>query len=210
MQRRLRLKPFAIAIIYLVVLLTFVSSLMLLGKQLLKVKTPITYITTSTITEDIKPVISESKTIIKPYIGDDITILQKYYDFKDSKENQEKSLIKYQNTYLQNSGIDYGKEEEFDILSIYSGKVLDVLEDDILGNIVQIEHSNNIIASYQCLKDIIVKKDDTVTIGQKIGDSGICNISKDIGNHLHLEVYKDGEVINPESIYNKTIEELND
>ena len=144
MQRRLRLKPFAIAIIYLVVLLTFVSSLMLLGKQLLKVKTPITYITTSTITEDIKPVISESKTIIKPYIGDDITILQKYYDFKDSKENQEKSLIKYQNTYLQNSGIDYGKEEEFDILSIYSGKVLDVLEDDILGNIVQIEHSNNL------------------------------------------------------------------
>ena len=208
MQRRLKLKPFAIAIIYLVVTITFISSLMLLGRQLLKVKTPITYITTSTITEDVKPVMNETKTIIRPYIDEDVTILQNYYDLKSSKEIQEKSLIKYQNTYLQNSGIDYGKKDVFEVLSIYTGKVLDVLEDDILGKIVQIEHSNNLIASYQCLSDIYVKKDDTISIGQKIGNSGSCNISKDIGNHLHLEIYKDGQVINPETIYNKTIEEL--
>lgn len=208
MQKRLRLKPFAIAIIYLVVMVTFISGLMILGRQLLKVKTPITYITSSTITEDVKPVMNTSKTIIRPYIDEDIKILQNYYDSKSTKENQEKSLIKYQNTYLQNSGIDYGKKEVFEVISIYPGKVLDIIEDDILGKIVQIEHSNNIIASYQCLGDIVVEKNDTITIGQKIGISGTCNISKNIGNHLHLEIYKDGQVINPETIYDKTIEEL--
>ena len=208
MQKRLRLKPFAIAIIYLVVMVTFISSLMILGRQLLKIKTPITYITSSTITEDVKPVMNTSKTIIRPYIDEDVKILQNYYDLKSTKENQEKSLIKYQNTYLQNSGIDYGKKEVFEVISIYPGKVLDIIEDDILGKIVQIEHSNNIIASYQCLGDIVVEKNDTITIGQKIGTSGTCNISKNIGNHLHLEIYKDGQVINPETIYDKTIEEL--
>ncbi len=208
MHKKMKLRPFVISIIYLVVTISFISSIMLLGKQLLKAKTPITYVTSSTITEDVKPVISETKTIIRPYIEEDIKILQNFYDMNSDKKIQEKSLIKYQNTYLQNSGIDYGREKEFKIISIYTGKILDVIEDDILGKIIQIQHSNSIIASYQCLKDTFVKKGDTVTIGEEIGTSGTCNISKNIGNHLHLEIYKDGQVINPETIYNKEIENI--
>lgn len=208
MQKRLKLKPIAISVIYLVVTISLVVSLMLLGNEILKVNPPVDYITSSTITEDIKPVINETKTFVKPYKDKGVKILQNFYDYKDKKENQEKSLIMYENTYLQNSGIDYGKEKEFDVLAIYPGVILNVYEDDILGKTIEIQHANNIIATYQCVDNIKVKKDDTVVIGQTIATSGTCNISKNLGKHLHLEISKDGQVINPESIFDKTIEEM--
>lgn len=208
MQKKIKFKPVVISLIYVVCTITLVISLMMIGKELLKSDFPMSYITTSTITEEVKPVLAEEKTFIRPYQDEDVKILQNFYDFKDEKENQEKSLILYENTYLQNSGIDYGKEEAFDVSAIYAGIVLDVKEDDILGKIVEIEHSNNIIASYQCLKDVKVKKDDTVVEKDIIGTSGTCNISKNLGNHLHLEISNNGKMINPESIYNKNIEEL--
>jgi stage II sporulation protein Q len=64
------------------------------------------------------------------------------------------------------------------------------------------------ISSYQCLGDISVKENDTVTTGEIIATSGTCNISKNLGNHLHLEISKEGKMINPESIYDKEITEL--
>ena len=151
----------------------------------------------------------EIKVFKRPYNDDTIQILQNYYDYKGDKSVQEKSLILYENTYLQNSGIDYGNNNEFDVLSIYEGKVLDVREDNILGKTVDIEHSNNLISTYQCLNKVNVKKGDTVGINDLIGTSGLCNINKDLGNHLHLEVSYDGKIINPESIYEKSLENIN-
>lgn len=220
MQKRMKLKPFAISIIYIVVTISLVVSLMLLGTEYLKNETPVTYITSSTLIDDIKPamneepivdfspVMNERLTFKRPYSDGNISLLQSFYDSNDTKENQEKSLILYENMYLQNSGADYGKEEVFEVLSIYPGTVLDVTEDNILGKIVEIQHSNNIIASYQCLSDVKVKKDDVVVLGDVIGNSGTCNISKNLGNHLHLEVSKDGKMVNPETIFDKTIEEV--
>lgn len=208
MQKKVKLKPFVMPTIYGVVTISLVVSLFFIGKSFLKKSVPVTYITSSTITEDIKPVVSETKLIKRPYKDNDIKILQNFYDKESDKNTQQNSLILYENTYLQNSGIDYGREEKFDVYSIYDGTIIDIEEDDILGKIVQIQHSNNIIASYQCLGDIKVNKNDTVVVGQIIGSSGTCNISKNIGNHLHLEISNSGKMINPESIYDKKISDL--
>lgn len=207
-MQRIRLKPISIFIIYGIMLITVVTSLMFVGNKLLN-NNEITYITSGTLVDDIIPVISEKKVFIKPYTDDNIKILKDYYDYKDDKIKQENSLILYENTYLQNSGIDYGKEDIFDVVSIYDGKVLNIINDDILGKTIEVQYSNNLIAYYQCLGDIKVKKDDDVVQGQILATSGTCNISKDIGNHLHLEISKDGKIINPETIYTKTIEEIN-
>jgi len=208
MQKRIKLKPITISLIYLVVTISLVISLMSLASNLFKIERPINYITTSTITEDVKPVIAEKKTIVRPYTDEDVVVLQNFYDYTDEKEKQEKSLILYENTYLQNSGVDYGKEEVFDVVSIYSGVILDIKEDDILGKIIEIQHPNNVISYYECLGDIKVSKDDTVTIGEIIATSGTCNISKNLGNHLHLEISSEGKMINPESIYDKLIDDI--
>jgi len=209
MKTKKRLKPFVVPMLYGVCTITLLVSLMFLIQTLTDINSsPITYITSSTIVDDAVPVISEKKTIIRPYTDNDVTILQNYYDYKADKEIQENSLIYYEGTYLQNSGIDYGKENVFDIVSILDGTVINVEEDDILGKIIEIQYTNELIASFQCLGEGIVKNGDTVMQGEKIGTSGTCNISKNIGNHLHLEISNKGEIINPENIYDKSIDEI--
>ena len=208
MKKKVKLKPFVMPTIYGIVTISLAASLFFLGNSLLKEKVPVTYITSSTLTEDVEPVISETKKIKRPYIEEDVKILQNFYDNTSDKKVQENSLIFYENTYLQNSGIDYGKENVFDVYSIYDGTIVNIEENDILGSIIEIEHSNNLIASYQCLGNIKVKENDTVTVGEIIATSGTCNISKNLGNHLHLEISKEGKMINPESIYDKEITEL--
>ncbi len=34
--------------------------------------------------------------------------------------------------------------------------------------------------------------------------SGLSNIEKDMGNHLHFELYHKGKIVNPEEFYNKS------
>lgn len=41
---------------------------------------------------------------------------------------------------MQNSGVDYVSDEVFDVISVLAGKVISVDTDEILGNIVKIEH----------------------------------------------------------------------
>lgn len=209
MQTRKKLKPFVIPVIYSIVTITMLISLMFLIQNLLNVnKNPLTYITSGTIAEDIVPVVSEKKTIIRPYTDQDVKIVQNFYDYKGEKQNQENSLIFYENTYLQNSGVDYGKGSTFDVVAILEGTVIKVKQDDILGKIVEIRHSNDLIGSYQCLGETGLKENDTVSQGQKIGTSGSCNISKNLGDHLHFEITSKGEVINPEAIYDKQLNEI--
>ena len=197
-----KLKPYIITLIYGFVMITIVIGLMIISQNILKTSNPITYITSSTIIDDVIPVINDNDVkFIRPYSDNDVKIIKNFYDYNSDENNQENSLILFENTYLQNSGIDYGKENQFDINTIMQGTVVDVYQDNLLGNIIEIQHSNEIIASYQCLGNIKVKKDDYVTLGQIIATSGTCNITKDLGNHIHLEISKNGEIINPESLF---------
>lgn len=210
MKKKKKLKPFVIPTIYGIVTMSLLISLIFIGKNLFSRKIPITYITSSTITNEVEPVINElkDKIIIRPYKDEKVKILKNFYENTSEKNIQEQSLIFYENTYLQNSGIDYGKDEVFDIFSIYEGTIIDIIEDNILGKIVQIQHTNDLIASYQCLGEIKVNKNDTVIQGEIIGTSGTCNISKNLGNHLHLEISKQGKMLNPELIFNKNVNEI--
>ena len=123
-------------------------------------------------------------------------------------DKQKDAIIYYENTYMQNSGVDYKSEEVFDVVSILDGTVIEVKEDAILGNVVQIKHTNDIISVYQSLSEVDVKKDDKILAGQIIGKSGQSNINKDIGNHLHFELYYQGQIVNPEEYYDKNVEDL--
>ena len=63
------------------------------------------------------PVVSTNNTIVKPYLSDDVRIAKFFYDYNDSTDNQEKAIIFYENTYMQNSGVDYASENVFDVIS---------------------------------------------------------------------------------------------
>ena len=45
-----------------------------------------------------------------------------------------------------------------------------------------------------------------ITQGQVIGKSGTNELDKDMGNHLHFELYVNGQVVDPALYLNKELE----
>ena len=153
------------------------------------------------------PVVAIDNTILKPYLIDSVKINKTFYNYSGEEQDQENSIIIYQDTYIQNSGVDYTSTEVFDIVSVLDGTVIDVSENDILGKTIKVRHNNDIVTTYQSLSEVQVKKDDTVLRGQVIGKSGTCKLySKD--NNLHFEMAFQGKNINPEENYNKNENDL--
>ena len=157
--------------------------------------------------EDI-PVINADSMIIRPYLNGDVKIVKNYYDYQSESSAQENSIIYYGNTYMQNSGVDYGLDDVFDVVSILDGTVIEVIDDEIMGKTVKIKHSNDLISVYQSLGDVFVKVNDEIVQGTVIGTSGESNVSPELSRHLHFELYYKGSVVNPENYYDKYVGEL--
>ena len=163
------------------------------------------YVSYEVLTDNVMPVLKEETSdIIRPYTDENVKIGKSYYDYQKEEQDQEEAIIYYENTYIQNTGVDYTLKEEFDVVAINDGTVISVAEDDIVGKIIKIKHSNNMISVYQSLGNIEVKENDQVTKGQVIAKSGTNSIGSDLGNHLHFELYKDSILVNPEDIFSQS------
>ena len=201
MQRKVKLKklPLIVAILVLIPVLTVI----IFSKESMKKTNDL--VTTDTISDTV-PVINETRKMINPYTDSSVTISKSYYDYKGEATEQEKSITVYENTYIQNTGIDYISTNTFDIVSVLDGTVVTVKEDELLGKIIEIKHDNGLITSYQSLSEITVQKNDKIKQGQVIGKSGTNKLDKEIGNHLHFEIYEKGSSVNPINYLNKEVD----
>ena len=157
------------------------------------------------IVESEMPVISNVVTIINPYTDPTVTVKKGYYEPNTDEETQISSITKHDNTYIQNTGIDYAGENTFDVVSILNGTVINVNDNEEIGKTVEIRHDNGMISIYQSLSEIFVKKDDVITQGLVIGKSGENKLDKDLGNHLHFEIFDNGQPVNPLNYLNTQI-----
>ena len=208
-----KLKSFVVPVIYSVAIVISIFSMYLVKNIFTKNmdgnKNEVKYVDNEiTGVDTVIPVISTSTHIIKPYTNNDVKIVNNFYNYQGDAESQQNSILYYENTYMQNSGVDYAMDSEFDVVSILDGTVIKVEENDILGVIVEIRHTNDLISIYQSLKDVSVKVDDKVVQGQIIAKSGTSNINTSLTNHLHFELYHKGMVVNPEDYYNKLLGDL--
>ena len=108
------------------------------------------------------PVVSTGSSIVRPYLDNSVSIAKTFYDYTGEASEQENSIIYYEGTYMQNSGVDYASDNVFDVISILDGTVISVENNDLLGSTVQIRHSNDLISVYQSLSEVSVKKDDQI------------------------------------------------
>ena len=131
-------------------------------------KDNINYVTETVVDEE-QPVVKQETKILKPFNSDKVSVSKYYYDYKGTEDNQENSLTYHDNTYMQNSGIDYKSDEVFDVISVLDGTVTDVKKDDLLGK------------------------------------SGTNTLDKEEGNHLHFEMYINGQIVNPLDYVDKEI-----
>jgi stage II sporulation protein Q len=211
MNHKRKLKPFVIPMLYSIAFLAFLISLFFLRKAL---NTPVfdeedefIYVTKTIFDDDI-PVVGTEKSIIRPYKDSEVKSVRYFYDKEDDIAKQQESIIYYENTYMQNSGVDYAGKNNFEVVAVLDGTVINVNEDNLLGKVIEIRHSNELISVYQSLSEVSIKKGDNVKQGQSIGKSGTCNVAASLKDHLHFEIIFNGKVVDPESIYDKTIKDL--
>ena len=152
------------------------------------------------------PVVQTEKEvkIIRPYTDNNVKVVKSFYDYKKTSEEQIDSLIYYQDTYMQSTGTAYASGDKFNVIAILDGEVIDVTEDELIGNSITIDHGN-IKTIYQSLSEIDVQKGDKVTQGSIIGITGTSNINSELDNHLYFEMIVDGLNVNPEEYYDKTL-----
>ena len=207
-MKRRKLKPYVLPTIMTLAIVSVMFGTAMLRSNLQKdtSEDELTSYVTSTVLEEEQPVIKESTIMINPYTDTTVSIGKNYYDYKADAETQEKSIVYHDNTYMQNSGTDFVGEKVFDVVAVLDGSVTDVKENETLGKVVEIKHENGYISIYQSLSEVSVKKGDMVTQGQVIGKSGTNELDKDMGNHLHFELYVNGTVVNPTLYLNKELQ----
>ena len=209
MKKKLKLKPYVIPSMYLLIITIFSISAMTTFEDIPE-EEQVKYVSNVIFSNDTPVISTDNKTVMmkRPYIDTDIKIGKNFYNYKGDEETQNNSIVNYENTYIQNSGVDYVKKDIFQVISILDGTVVSVNNNELLGNTIEIQHDKNLISVYQSLSTVTVKEGDTVVQGQVLGKSGVCKLNNDLGNHLHFELFKEGQVVNPEEYYNKNIKDL--
>jgi len=212
-MKKYKLKQPAVIGIYSIALVAFLGIMFVVEKSFFESNLSdndpdYDYVSETIFDKDI-PVVNITPTIIRPYTDQEVKIVKDFYDYQADEEKQKNSIIYYESTYLQNSGVSYGgKEEAFDVVAILDGTVTSVKEDNTLGKIVEVRHSNDMVSVYQSLGEVSVKENDEIKQGTIIGKSGSSNISKELNNHLHFELIIKGQIVNPENYYDKKVDEL--
>lgn len=204
----MKVKAFVFPVLYISLISMLVVGLYLTTKEMsqdvIDSFDDITYVS-STILDDVVPVLNVETIIVNPYNGENVKIARYYYNMEDDVDRQKESIIYYNNTYMPNSGVDYTSDSNFEVVSILDGTIIDIKEDELLGKIVEVRHNNELVSSYAGLNEISVQKGESITQGMKLGVSGTNKINESLGNHLHFEVYQNGINIDPLKVIGKKI-----
>ncbi|QAT42087.1 M23 family metallopeptidase [Aminipila luticellarii] len=103
------------------------------------------------------------------------------------------------NQYMVHNGVDIAAPLDARVQAAAAGTVVETGKDDRLGYTVKINHGNGFITTYSNLSDkILVESGDVVKKGDIIGGIGNTSLfesSED--SHLHFEMQKDGNLVNP-------------
>lgn len=100
------------------------------------------------------------------------------------------------NDWRAHNGIDIKGNIGDNAIAIQDGKILEVTNDEIWGDVIVIQHGNGLKARYCGIK-ASVKADETVEQGQVIGTVTAIPIEDDGEVHIHLETEVDGKTVDP-------------
>tara|TARA_R110000868_G_scaffold37111_11_gene131576 strand:+ start:16074 stop:17132 length:1059 start_codon:yes stop_codon:yes gene_type:complete len=94
-------------------------------------------------------------------------------------------------------GVDLDADLRQKIYAAEKGIVVKAGKGSGYGKMVRIKHAGGFETVYAHMNSIMVKEGDRVSKGQVIGKAG--NTGTSTGVHLHFEILKDGQPINPQS-----------
>ena len=207
-MKKMKLRKYVLPTIYVLIILVTFLSVSLINNHLLKNVTNYNYSKSimKDVTENVLSEILPDK-FDRPYLSENVKLLSGFYSKDYDDESQKNSLIVYQNTYMPSSGTFYASQDYFDVVSVYDGKVKSIKKDEMLGDTVEVQHSDNLTTIYYSLKDVTVRENDDIKKGTIIGKATSNNLVTD-KNVLFIEVYLKGKQIDPEKFYELNPNEL--
>jgi murein DD-endopeptidase MepM/ murein hydrolase activator NlpD len=97
-------------------------------------------------------------------------------------------------------GVDFAGAMGSDVLAVATGVVTRAGSASGYGNLVEINHGNGYATRYGHNQEVLVAVGDTVTRGQTIALMG--SSGRSTGPHVHFEVLRNGQQVNPLSFIN--------
>jgi murein DD-endopeptidase MepM/ murein hydrolase activator NlpD len=98
------------------------------------------------------------------------------------------------------TGLDFPADTGTPIFAAAGGVVIVQAEHHAYGNMIEVDHGNNLITRYAHTSRVFVKKGDIIKRGQKIAEVG--STGRSTGPHLHFEVWVAGVVQDPRRFLN--------
>ena len=105
--------------------------------------------------------------------------------------------------YRAHPGLDYEAQIDDKVRAMGAGVVKDIYSDDLLGNVVEIEHSDS-VCSYYCglAKTTLVQKGDVVSAGDFVGTVYAIPGEAAQQAHVHVAVKENGRFVDPRKFMN--------
>lgn len=94
------------------------------------------------------------------------------------------------------TGLDFPSDPGTPILAAAGGMVVVQEYHPAYGNMVEVDHGNDLVTRYAHASKVLVKKGDIVKRGQKIAEVG--STGRSTGPHLHFEVWVSGVPQDPQ------------
>ena len=105
--------------------------------------------------------------------------------------------------YRAHNGIDIKAGVSEAVFSVGNGKVLRTYNDILLGNVIEIEHGEYTVRYCGLGDTFLVHEGDLVFQNTAVGSVYSVPMEKNAEPHLHLELMKDDEYMDPTQILNK-------
>lgn len=141
---------------------------------------------TEQLTEPERTMPAENTEIIAEFSGDRLVYSETLKDWRVHK------------------GTDYSAEKGQQILAVGSGIVTDFFKDTLYGNGIKLELTDGFTAIYYGVKsDENIAVGSTVNVGDLIGTAENIPCESERKPHIHLEIQKDGNYVNPDNYLNK-------
>lgn len=210
-MKKRKLKGFVLPTLYLLITISIFTSIIFIGSSVNLKEKDYDY-GTGTLKDIVESVMVEdeitSSIIENPVSNENVQISIHYYSKDKSEEEQQASLIFYENTYIPNTGVLYTSDESFEVKSVFSGKVSEILDDEFFGKYIVIEHTPTLRTYYYGLEDIKVQAGEEITSKTVLGISKNNAIANNKKSCL-IEVYHNNEHIDPETMIGKKITDYN-
>ena len=209
-MRKRKLKPFVLPTVYVLAVSIIFVSVLFVGSRVKSKAQETKKEIEEVVTKKVVPVVNvENQTISKPFNNENVTISKYFYNKDADDTSKESSIIYYEDTYMQNTGVLYSSDEQFDVIASLPGTVTNIKDDEILGKVVYVEYNTNVTLVYYSLEDTNLKIGDEITQDSVIGKSGTNKLETEKKYNLLMEVYLKGNLTNPLDFFEMNIEELN-